>query len=158
MSTPAPVPSAHTQERFRLDPERFASQLIASGQEMFGIDSDDDRGFAAAVSTRFDDAKQAEAILGPEELEVMVYAINPHGLIVAVRERELPSDFRLPLRQLATFSFDATEVACYGDESFEECCAAINELLDRANDLLPSFMALRAAEPSGPKRKHAQRD
>jgi hypothetical protein len=146
MSLSLVVPNAHVGERFRLDGGRLASHLIASGGERFGIDSDDERGFAAAVATRFADAKQAEAIRGPAELEVMVYAINPHGLIVALRERELPSERRLPLRQLATYSFDADEVACYGDERFEECCAAINELLDRANALLPSFLAMRAGE------------
>ena len=148
MSLSLVVPAPRLGERFRLDCGRLAGHLIASDGERFGIDSEDERGFAAAVATRFADAKQAGAIGGPAELEVMVYATNPHGLIVALRERELPNDRRLPLRQLATYSFDADEVACYGDERFEECCAAINELLDRANALLPSFTAMRAAERS----------
>jgi hypothetical protein len=53
---------------------------------------------------------------------VVLYAVNSESLIVAVREPELPHAVDAPLRQLATYSFDATDVVSYGDDSFEECC------------------------------------
>lgn len=50
------------------------------------------------------------------------------------------------LRQLASYSFETKYVLNSEDESFEEACAAIEELLDRANELPPNFAALRRGE------------
>jgi hypothetical protein len=133
-------------QRFWLDAGRLAAYVISNEEEPFGFDSSDERGFAAAIASRFDDAHEAGAIGGPSDLEVIVYALAAESLIVAVRERELPSHLKKSLRQLATFSFDATDVACFGDDRFEECCAGIAALLERANQLLPSFALLCEAE------------
>jgi hypothetical protein len=73
---------------------------------------------------------------------MVVYALDPIAMIIAVRERHLPEGVKWPLRQLATFSFDVDEVACLGDERFSECCAAIRELVRRGNALLPELAAL----------------
>ena len=137
-------PDGH--QRFWLDSERLSAYVISNGEELFGFDSSDERGLGPAIASRFHDAHEAAAIRGPSELEVIVYTVAADSLIVAVRERGLPRHLEEPLRQLATFSFDATEVACYGDDRFEECCAGITVLLQRANRLLPSFTALRDAE------------
>jgi len=135
-----------TQERFWLDSARLASFVIGGEEELFGFDSAYEGGFARGVASRFRDAGEAGAIVGPGELEVVLYAVNSESLIVAVRERELPHVLDVPLRQLATYSFDAIDVVSYGDDSFEECCNGITTLLERANQLLPSFAALREAE------------
>lgn len=139
-------------KRFRLDRERFSKHLIGDAGDRFGFDSADQRGFAAAIASRFYDAVEAAAILGPSDLEVVVYAAATDSLIVAVRERGLPRHLDSPLRQLATFSFETGEIACYGDESFAECCTGIEALLDRANALLPSLAAMREAERDGQRR------
>lgn len=134
--------------QFRLDRERFSKHLIDGHDERFGINSAHEEGFARAILDRFNDAGEAGAIHGPDDFEAMLYAPAIDSLLVAVRERTLPESLRWPLRQLASFSFETSEVAVFGDESFEECCAAIEELLDRANALLPSLAALREAESS----------
>ena len=144
MSTLALVPSA-CLGRFKLDRDRFANNLIASGVEHFGFNSSDELGFAAAIAERFEDAVDSEAILGPPGVEAALYPVGPDLLIAAVRERE-PVDPALPLRQLASFCFEAREVACHGDERFEECCAGIETVLARAGALLPSLAALQAGE------------
>jgi hypothetical protein len=135
---------------FWLDAGRLSAYVISNEEELFGFESSDERGFAAAVASRFDDAHEAAAIRGPSNLEVIVYAHRDETLIVAVRERELPSYLKEPLRQLASFSFDATDVARFGDDRFEECCAGITALLERANQLLPSFALLCEAEGRQP--------
>ena len=135
---------------FWLDAGRLSAYVISNEEELFGFDSSDERGFAAAIASRFYDAHEAAAIRGPSELEVIVYALEAESLIVAVRERELGRGLKEPLRQLASFSFDATDVACFGDDRFEECCAGITALLERANQLLPSFAVLVDAEKQLP--------
>jgi len=75
---------------FWLDAGRLAAYVISNEEELFGFDSSDERGFAAAIASRFDDAHEAGAIDGPRDLEVIVYALVAESLIVAVRERELP--------------------------------------------------------------------
>jgi hypothetical protein len=137
---PALTPHAH--RRFKLDRERFSAQLIRDREERFGFDSGDEFGFAAAIAARFEDAIRAGAILGPPDVEAAVYPIGRELLIVAVRE----ADPDLPLRQLASFCFEAGEVACFGDERFGECCVGLEALLERASELLGSFIAMREAE------------
>lgn len=144
MSTLTLVPSA-CLGRFKLDRDRFANHLIASGAERFGFDSSDELGFAAAIAGRFEDAVDSDAILGPPGIEAALYPVGPDLLIAAVRERE-PVNPELPLRQLASFCFEAREIACYGDERFEECCAGIEAVLARAGALLPSLASLHAGE------------
>lgn len=135
-----------THERFWLDSARLATFVISGEEELFGFDSAYEGGFARGVASRFRDAEEAGAIVGPGELEVVLYALDSESLIVAVRERELPRYLDAPMRQLATYSFDATDVVSYGDDSFKECCNGIAALLERANELLPSLAALREAE------------
>jgi hypothetical protein len=52
------------------------------------------------------------------------------------------TDSRTTERQLATFSFDATNVVSHSDHSFEECCKGTAAILGRATELL----AVREAE------------
>ncbi len=144
-STFALVPSAAAEQRFRLDRERLANHLIANGVERFGFDSSEDTDFGEAVLERFEDAERAQALLGPPGAQAVLYAIGGDLLIAVVRERDSGAGDS-PRRQLATFGFHAAEVACFGDERFEECCAAIEAILRRASDLLPSFAATRRSE------------
>lgn len=136
-------------QRFWLDAGRLSAYIIGNEEELFGFDSSDERGFAAAIASRFYDAHEAGAVRGPSELEAIVYPLAADSLIVSVRERELPHHLREPLRQLASFSFEATDIARLGDEGFEECRAGIAALLERANQLLPSFSLLREVERRG---------
>jgi hypothetical protein len=137
-------------ERFSLDSARFAAHLILSEEELLGIDEEHEGGLAVAIARRFRQAGEAEAIEGPSDLEVVVYAIHGDGLIVAVRER---GDAKVaaagPLRQIASYSLDAGEVASPLDHSFDGCCAAIAHLLEEATRLVPTLTALRSAEASG---------
>jgi hypothetical protein len=97
-------------------------------------------GFAAAVATRFEDAQGAGAILAPPGVEAVVYPVGDE-LILAGRETEPPPTAKWPFRQVATLAFDPSEIARFGDESFEECCAALRELLQRIEALLPALAA-----------------
>ena len=70
--------------------------------------------------------------------------------MVAVRELPPPADYvDWPCRQVATYSFDADEIAPPGDACFETCTDGLAELLERANALLPDFRAIRAADVAG---------
>ncbi|MBS1895600.1 MAG: hypothetical protein JST59_30235 [Actinobacteria bacterium] len=131
-------------ERFWLDSARLAAHVISSEEELFGIDNEHEGGFAAAIAERFWQALDAEAIRGPEGVEVNLYVLGDDCLMVAVRERE--GQPPAPLRQVASYSLEARDVACPFDETFEECRAAIAHLLEHANGLLPGLAALRAAE------------
>jgi hypothetical protein len=110
--------------RFRLDSGRLAADLIERGVEPCGFDSRHQGGFAAAVAARFAEAWEAGAILAPPEVRAVLYRLDSSAMILALRETELPPTVRWPLRQVATVSFDVDEVACFGDESFGECCSA----------------------------------
>jgi hypothetical protein len=134
--------SAH----FRLEPGRLADHLLAQDIEPCGIDGAHEGGFAAAITARFEDAREAGAILAPPGVEAHIYPLGYEALILAVRETQLPPTARWPLRQVATFAFDPGEVAGFGDESFEACCTALRELLRRAEALLPALAAVGAAE------------
>lgn len=126
---------------FALDRERFAAATREEYGEPEGIDSDYEGGIARALEYRFHDAREAGAIVGPPGVEVIVYGFDD-SLIVAVREVDLPRNLPVALRQLATYSFEIKYVLDHRDKSFEEACAAIEELLGKANALLPSFDAL----------------
>ena len=146
----APTMCAH--RAFKLDRERFSALLIRENEERCGVVIGAatslaqaygvELGFAAAIAARFDDAIRAEAVRGPADIEAAVYPVGRDLLIVAVREM----DPGLPQRQLASICFEAREIACFGDERFAECCVGIEALLERANELLPSFFAMREAE------------
>lgn len=140
---------------FRLDRVRFSRYLQDEFDELVGIEMDFEGGIAAAIESRFHDAREAGAILCPPGLEVIVYALDD-SLIVAVREVDLPADLPVRLRQLATFSFETKYVIDCTDQSFEEGCAAIEELLVRATSLLPSFEALQSGERA-PKQRGLRR-
>lgn len=129
---------------FALDRDRFARATQDDFGELVGIDLGE-AGIAWALERRFCDARDAGAIVGPPGLEVIVYGIDD-SLIVAVREADLPRDLPIALRQLATYSFETKYVVDWRDQSFGEACAAIEELLTRANALLPSFRALLRGE------------
>lgn len=143
MPTLTVVHSALATEGFKLDRERFAEHLIASGVERFGFNCAAGVHFGETIAARFDEAERAHAILGPPGVQAVLYPVARDWLIAAVRER---SSDESPARQLATRSFEAFEVACHGDERFEECCAGIEAVLERASALLPSFAALRRGE------------
>lgn len=136
----APTLCAH--RAFKLNRELFSALLVRENEERFGFDSGDELGFAAAIAARFDDATRAEAVCGPADVEAAAYPVGRDLLIVAVRE----TDPGPPQRQLASFCFEAREIACFGDERFAECCVGIEALLERANELLSSFFAMREAE------------
>jgi hypothetical protein len=143
MPTLTVVHSALATARFKLDRERFANYLIAIGVERFGFNCAPGIHFGEAIAARFDDAERADAILGPPAVRPVLYPVAGDWLIATVRERSCEES---PQHQLATRSFDAFEVACHGDERFEECCVGIEAVLDRATALLPSFAALRRRE------------
>lgn len=124
---------------------REMAMRLAFRHHFEGVDAYCEGGAAAALSHRFHDAHDARAITGPPGVEVIVYALDD-SVIVAVREEELPSHLPVALRQLASYSFETKYVLNSEHESFEEACAAIEELLNRANELLPSFAALRRGE------------
>lgn len=130
---------------FALDRERFAHYIRREHGELVGIDLLAESGFAAAIECRFCDAGEAEAIVAPPGLEVIVYALSD-SLIVAVREVEVPVRLPVNLRQLATISFETKYVADSGNDSFEEACAVIEALFERASALLPSFRAMQRGE------------
>ena len=136
----------NASNRFRLDPGRLAAYLIDGGIEPYGFGGQYEGGFAAAVVARFDDAWESGAILAPPGVTAVLYSLDPTTLILALRETELPPTLRWPLRQVATFSFEVDEIACFGDESFTECCSALQELLRRADALLPDLAALCSTE------------
>jgi hypothetical protein len=130
---------------FALDRGRFDEATREEFGELVGIDADCEGGVGRALELRFADASDAGAIFSPPGVEVIVYDLND-SLIVAVREVDLPRSLPVPLRQLATYSFETKYVIDYRDVSFEEVCRAIDELLAKANSLLPSFYALRLGE------------
>ena len=130
---------------FALDSERFAAATREEFGELEGIDVDCEDGIGAALSHRFHDALDAGAINGPPGVEVIVYALED-SVIVAVRDEQLPFELPVALRQLATYSFETKYVVDFDDRSFGEACEAVEELLQRASSLLPSFEALRRGE------------
>lgn len=137
--------TATPAEGFWLDSGRLAAHVIASEDELLGIDNQHEGGFAAAIAHRFWQAVDAGAVRAPDDIEVQLYVLQDDCLLVAVREREgRPS--AAPLRQVAGYALEATAVACPFDETFEECREAIAHLLEDANDLLPALAALRNEE------------
>jgi len=140
-----PFAARAAPDSFALDRERFAAATREDFGELEGIDAYCEGGVALALSRRFGDAREAGAISGPPGIEMIVYGIED-SLIVALREEELPIELPVPMRQLATISFETKYVFNAADESFEEACAAIEELLARASALLPSFAALKRGE------------
>jgi hypothetical protein len=137
--------TATPAERFWLDSGRLAAYIIDTEVELFGIDNDQEGGFASAIAARFWEAADAGAIRCPDGIEVQLYVLPRHSLLVAVREREGRPP-AAPLRQVAGYALDATAVACPFDETFEECREAIARLLEEANGLLPALAALRDGE------------
>lgn len=135
-----------TPARFRLDSARFGAGLIDRGAEPCGFDNRHPGGFAVAVAARFADAWESGAILTPPGVTVSLYPLGFSALILALRENDLPRAVEWPLRQVSTVSFDVDEVACFGDESFEECCSTLRELLRRADRLLPALAAMRSCD------------
>jgi hypothetical protein len=133
----------NTTASFHLDRAAFAAWVIREETELSGFDTDDEDGFAPAVSSRFADALAADAIRGPVDLVVNVYPVRADGLIVAVREALLPPALCRPLRQVATFGFEVDEIARRGDASFDACCGTLIELLSLADALLPHLDRLR---------------
>ena len=102
-------------------------------------------GLPRALENRFADASNSGAISGPPGVEVIVYGLDD-SLIVALREVDLPRNLPVALRQLATYSFETKYVIDHRDSSFGEASAAIEELLAKANSILPSFYALLEGE------------
>ena len=140
-----PFAARAAPESFALDRERFAAATRADFGELEGIDPYCEGGVALALTRRFGDAREAAAISCPSGVEVIVYGIED-SLIVALREEELPIGLPVAMRQLASISFETKHILNAADESFEEACAAIEELLARASALLPSFAALKRGE------------
>lgn len=140
-------PTTPGPERFHLDAGRLAAHVLVGEAALFGFDCRDDLGRAAAVTGRFADAQAAGAIRAPEGAAVHLYPVGPRALMVAVREVPAPADYvDWPCRQVATYSFDADEIAPPGDTRFETCLDGLVELLERANALLPDLRAIRAAD------------
>jgi hypothetical protein len=140
-----PLAPRAAPDSFALDRERFGAATREGFGELEGIDGYCEGGVAMALTRRFGDAREAGAIIGPPGVEVIVYGIED-SLIVALREEELPIELPVAMRQLATISFETKHVLNSADQSFEEACAAIEELLARASALLPSFAALKRGE------------
>jgi hypothetical protein len=135
-----------TSGRFRLDADRLARFSFEPGDEVFGLDPWHEGGPAAAVASRFADALAAGAVLAPPGVEPALYPIGRGSLVLGIREHHLPEGAGWPLRQVATLPFEVEEVACPADETFAECCAAIRELLRRAEALLPGLAAMAGTE------------
>jgi len=140
-------PTTPRPERFHLDSGRLAAHVLAEEAALFGFDCRDDIWRATAVTERFADAQAAGAIRAPEDAAVHLYPVGPRALMVAVREVPAPADYvDWPCRQVATYAFDADEIAPPGDACFETCLDGLAELLERANALLPDLHAIRAAD------------
>jgi hypothetical protein len=140
-----PVAARAADKPFALDRDRFEHVSRTEYGSPTGIEPGFEGGIATALECRFHDARDAGAIAGPPGVEAIVYGLED-SVIVAVREEDLPRDLPVPLRQLATCSLEVKYVFDHRDGSFEEACAAIEELLARASALLPSFDALRRGE------------
>ena len=130
---------------FTLDRRRFAGLVRKDLGELTGIEAGFEGGIAAALDSRFRDALDAGAISSPPGIEAIVYGLDD-ALIVAVREVDLPRDLPFSLRQLATNSIETKYIIDHRDGSFDELCAALDELLSKASALLPSFEAMRRGE------------
>jgi hypothetical protein len=137
---------ARRPQFFHLDSPRLAAHVLAVEGALFGFD----RGEmppASAVADRFYTAVAAGAIGGPPDARVIVHSLDARRLIVAVREFPAPAaHVDWPCRQVATYAFDADEIAPRGDASFESSLDGLAELLERANALLPDLDAIRAAD------------
>jgi hypothetical protein len=136
-SSSSPMPGR--VRRLWLDRDRLAAWQTEQAGEPTGVDIHHERGLRAGVVELLRDAKDAGAIRGFRDIEVVAYEVGADAIIVAVRERELPSSLRLPLRQVATWSFAASEVARREDD-FDAGCDTLDALLARASDLLPSLI------------------
>src|SRR4029077_3411965 len=126
--------------RFRLDRGRLAADLIARGVEPCGFDKQHRAASPPPPSQHTSPRRGTRGRSSRRtQVRVVLYALDLDALIVAVRENDLPPGVRWPLRQVATVSFEADEVADFGDESFGGCCNALRELLRRAEDLVPAL-------------------
>lgn len=138
-------------EAFRLDRALLRNHLVAEGD----TDEDDDArpagissdchsgGFPGAIASYFSSAIDARAITGIADVEIVVYDCAHAAIIITVRE-EKPQHL-VPwtaLRQVASMSIEAKDIAEDGNESFDEGCAALTEILRIASGLVPALRAV----------------
>lgn len=131
-------------EAFSLDHPKFREHLEREYGEPAGLDTlPEDGGLPVALAQRLKDARDCDAIRGPQNTVVQAYPLDD-ALLISVRERKDPPD--VPLRQIATHAFEVNHIARRRDESFDTCCAAIEEVLAHATQLLPLLRALQTGE------------
>lgn len=126
---------SNKNERFVLNRDLLHAATSGEGIQWDG------RVVGRAVSAAFADAVDAAAIGGIDGLEVEVYAVND-SVLVTVRETNLIGR----TRSIASPLIEVKAIAEWGESSFEEMRAAINALLERANNLVPKLRLLQAAE------------
>jgi hypothetical protein len=140
------------REAFSLDHTKFREHLEREYGEPAGLDTlPEDGGLSVALATRLYDARDCDAIQGPENTIVHAYALND-ALLISVRERQDQPD--VPLRQVAAFSIETKRLAGREDSSFKECCAAIEEVLRYATQLLPLLHAMQTGERQADPAQH----
>jgi hypothetical protein len=140
------------REVFSLDHTKFREHLEGEYGEPAGLDALwEDGGLAQSLSGRVYDAHDCGALVGPPNTEVHTYALD-NALLICVRERVHPA--YVPLRQIATYSIETKHLASHEDASFKECCAAIEEVLRHATELLPSLRTLQAGERQADPAEH----
>jgi hypothetical protein len=131
-------------EAFSLDHPKFREHLERVYGEPADLDAlPEDGGLPVALAQRLKDARDCDAIRGPQNTVVYAYPLAD-SLLISVREREDPPD--VPLRQIAAHAFDINHIARRRDESFAACCSAIEEVLAHATELLPLLRALQTGE------------
>jgi hypothetical protein len=141
-----------TDEAFSLDRQRFRKYIEGEYGEAEGLDAFcEDGGLSASLAGRIYDARDCDAISAPTNVEVHAYALED-SLVICVREvRDQPGG---PLRQIATHSIETKQLASREDDSFDECCLAIEEVLRHASELLPLLRVLQSAERRGTPDQH----
>jgi hypothetical protein len=162
-SEPTQPPTELPTEAFTLDRHRLADEFDADEEHdsdqasipanddagdtgLGGIRSDLDGGLAAAIVSYFDDAHDCGAIGGIPDVQVVVYAVGFDSVLIAVRERDTDFSVAVPQRQVARWSIETSDLMEFGNDSFDEACAALEEILRLASGLLPTLRAMQLLE------------
>jgi hypothetical protein len=141
-------------EIFRLDRTRLRAYLVTDG-DTDGDDDTDPEGISSAshsalptaIASYFSGVIDAGAVVGIADVEVVVYECVDDALIITVRELMPPTGVPWrALRQIASMSIEAHDIAEHGDETFAAACQTLDEILGIASGLVPSLRALQLLE------------
>jgi len=133
--------------QFVLDRDRF-SQALQDAHAVAEIRAGRRRPLNAAVAAFFMSAVDARAITGAPGIRPEVYPVGPEDLIVAVRAVGHRARLDARKHQAASIPFNVNEVLSVMARGFTAACHVVDRLLQRADDLTPSFRAIqRRARP-----------